>query len=446
MLHEGTRGVITRRGVELDKDSHKSKDSPGVAALVRRDLVVSPYTLNDPFPKPFKVYVETPTKYIVPLHWARGAGLVLTDTRDAGEAIDVTFHGSLRADLRQPEAVAAAQAAWDEHGGAMMCLPPGYGKTTCALYMVSKLKRKTLVLVHKEFLKTQWADRVAQCLPGARVTAIQGGTCDVSGDVVVAMIQTLLSRKYPADTFRGFGCVVVDEAHHLGAEQMSQVMWGLCCPKTLFLTATPDRKDGLTRVVTWFSGPIAYRLRRENQDSTTVRVVKYACPEFDGPMPTNRRGDVCFVTTITRLVENPARTRAIATLVADLVRDTGRDVLVLSHRRAHCAEIADAVRGLGVECGTYVGGDKTAPATKVIVATYALTSEGFDMPRLTALVLATPASDVEQSCGRVMRGSSAAVIVDVVDQWGLCHAQAAKRRALYVRSGFRIVGGGGDKS
>jgi len=315
--------------------------------------------------------------------------------------------------------------------------------TTCALYLAARLRKKALVLVHKAFLKDQWVERVDQCLPGARVTTIQGDACDTSGDVVVAMIQTLMSRKYPPATFADFGVVIIDEVHHIAAQAFSQCMWGLCAPRVLGLSATPTRKDGLSRVVSWFAGPMAFSLRRENQDTTRVKVVKYDCPEFQGPPPVNRRGDVCFTTVITRLTENAARTDTIAREVRDLAAAQGRDVLVLSHRRQHVYDLAARIADLGVECGTYVGGDKRAPDTKVIVATYALTSEGFDLPRLNALVLATPASDVEQSCGRVMRGSTSrgAVIVDVVDQWGVCYAQHAKRRGFYKRSGFSYVGG-----
>lgn len=309
-----------------------------------------------------------------------------------------------------------------------------------ALYLAAVAKVKTLVLVHKGFLKEQWVERVGQCLPGARVTEIQGDVCDTSGDVVVAMIQTLLSRKPSPETFQDVGLVIADEVHHLGAAAFSQCMWGQCARYVLGLSATPTRKDGLSRVVDWMVGPTAFRLQREHQATTEVRVLRFTCAEFDTPPPVNRRGDICFASVIGRLVDNTRRTQVVARQAAALAAE-GKDVLVLSHRRQHVADLATAIRGLGVDsCGTYVGGDKECPDTKVIVATYALTSEGFDLPRLNALVLATPASDVEQSCGRVMRGSATrgAVIVDVVDEWGVCYSQHAKRRAYYKRTGFTV--------
>lgn len=223
-------------------------------------------------------------------------------------------------------------------------------------------------------------------------------------------------------------------------------MWGLCARWTLGLSATPDRKDGLSRVVGWFVGPTAYTLKRTGQHSTHVRIVRYSCPDFDSPPPVNRRGDVCFTTVVTRLCENAARTAALAQHTAALALEN-RDVLVLTHRRQHARDLAAAIADCGIQSvGTYIGGDKQCPDTRVIVATYALTSEGFDLPRLNALVLATPASDVEQSCGRVMRGTATrgALILDWVDTWGVCFAQAAKRRGLYRRSGFTVLDTGGS--
>lgn len=426
--------VVTRRGVVLPK-------TPDVMAKVRRELTVAPFSPQNPFPKPFKVFVETPSEVVVPLHWFRKAfGARPTDARSPGEHASMRFDGQLREELRQPEAAEAVLGALRSTGGAMLCLATGLGKTATALYVACVLGRKTLVVVHKEFLAQQWVERISQFVPDATVSRVQGDTCDVSGDFVIAMLQTLVSRKYPPSVFEPVHMVIVDESHHIGAAAFCQAMFSLGAPCTLGLTATPERKDRLGRVVEWFLGDIAFRLKREHQADTQVRIRRYDSAAYLQPPPVNRRGDVCFTSVITALAEDAQRTAAVADEAAELVT-AGRDVLVLSHRRAHCVAIAAALHSRGVECATYLGGDRAVPTTRVIVATYALTSEGFDCARLTGLVLATPASDVEQSCGRVMRGGAtqSAVIVDVVDRWGVCYAQHAKRKAFYKRCGFKVV-------
>lgn len=577
---------ITHRGAEVCK-------SPDVMKLVRRDLLVRPFNPQQAFPQAFPVFAETPTKVIVPLHWARTAlgHLPWVDKRAAPAHVDLEFVGELKPELRQDDAVAAVQAAWGTTGGAMLCLSTGYGKTTVSLYLACSARCKTLVLVHKEFLATQWEERIRQFVPKATVSRVKGEECDTSGDFVIAMIQTLVSRKYPASTFASCGVVVADECfpyrqqiltehgpmyigqiyaawragrevrvqsfdestrtfelkrvthawekqanglvkvsysksnfkstpnhlilttegwkqagtlqpddllvsydggrvpstlpvrsveqvtledkrvydlevegthtfvctsaggsgpvvhncHHVAAQAFSSAMWGLCAPLTLGLTATPQRKDRLDKVVTWFMGGIAFHVRRENQDGTVVKVRTYSTPRYREPPPVNRRGDMCFTSIITELANDAARTALVADEAQALAGE--RDVLVLSHRRAHCTAIAEALAARGVDASTYLGGDKTVPGTRVVVSTYALTSEGFDCPRLTALVLATPASDVEQSCGRVMRGSASqsAIVVDVVDDWGVCYAQHAKRKALYKRCGFTVTSSRGAR-
>lgn len=320
-----------------------------------------------------------------------------------------------------------------------MCLPTGFGKTCTALYVASKIGKKTLVVVHKAFLKDQWKDRIRAFLPSASVTEIQGPVADTSGDVVVAMIQTLVSRKFPPSFFEPFGLMIMDECHHIAAEVFSRAMFGLCMPKTLGLSATPTRKDGLTRVLHWFLGPMAFEIKRTGQDDVTVVVARFDCPRFKEAPPMNKRGDICHTSVITELTKIAERTDRIVELVQKYAH---RDVLVLSHRRDHCKAIVDALVSRGIDSGVYLGGDKAPPATKVIVATYALTSEGFDCPRLNTLVLATPASDVNQSCGRVLRGnntSAGPVIVDILDAWGVCFAQHSKRRRYYREAGFAVV-------
>ena len=46
------------------------------------------------------------------------------------------------------------EAAHDR-GGGVISVPCGFGKTVLALYLVAALKVKTIVIVHKEFLRTR---------------------------------------------------------------------------------------------------------------------------------------------------------------------------------------------------------------------------------------------------------------------------------------------------
>lgn len=428
--------MLTRRGVEFDKSDKSIREK------IRKELVVAPVTLEQRFPKTFKTFLETSDAFVVPRFWATGR-FDVRDVRSPGVDMtcSATFVGTLRAALKQPAAADAILKSFDTHGGGVVSLPTGHGKTSLAIWIATRLRKKTLVLVHKNFLADQFRERIAQHVPDAKVTRIQGDDFDTSGDFVIAMIQTLVARQYSIDAFEPFGLLIVDECHHVPAESFCRTMFGLAFPKVLGLSATPCRKDGLTRVMHWFLGPIAFCHSRIGQDNVTVNVRHYMHESYKDPPPLNKVGDIDYTGIITKLVDLVDRTNFIAEETKRLVLE-GRRVLVLSHRRKHATSIKDALVACGVDAATYLGGDKHAPECTVTCATYSLASEGYDDPRLNALVLATPSSDVNQACGRILRGTGHAspVIVDVVDKYSFLYSQFVKRRRFYKATGFVIDG------
>jgi len=84
--------------------------------------------------------------------------------------------------------------------------------TVIALNLVSQLKKKALIVVHKEFLLNQWIERIKMFLPTAQVGRIQGKTFDIAGkDIVIGMLQSLSMKTYDEDAFDSFGTTIIDE-------------------------------------------------------------------------------------------------------------------------------------------------------------------------------------------------------------------------------------------
>lgn len=421
--------MLTRQGVEI------AADDPRVLRI-KRDLTVAPIDRSgiQKYPKTFPVWWTVCTKVVVPRFYMypTGSQFDFVETK----SINVSFSGSLKPELEQLDATAAVIKSLQDTGGAILSLATGQGKTTCACWVIAQLRVKTVVLVHKDILRTQWAERIAQFLPTARVSFVQGTTCDLSGDVIVAMIQTLVSPNRTFD-FSGVGLVCIDECHHISAETFSQAMRGLCCPYSLGLSATPTRKDGLTKIMHWFLGPQAYVSQRREMKQVVVEMVKYTCPRYRQPPPMTRFGTVNHAAMLTDMADDQARTQLILRHIKKLREDPERIVLVLSHRRDHCVEIAKHIPG----AVAFLGGAKKSTAhttAPVVCATYALASEGYDDARLNALVLATPCSDVTQAAGRILRGTPTIdpIIVDVMDDFSVAYAQAAKRKGYYAKAGF----------
>ena len=218
------------------------------------------------------------------------------------------------------------------------------------------------------------------------------------------------------------------------------------CPKyTLGLTATPERKDGLTRLLYWFLGPEFFRIERTAEKTTRVETLHYMCDAFKEAPPVTRFGNINMAAMVTAVTELEDR-NALIVEHADRCVLEGRRVLVLSDRRDHCFDLQ---KKLGSKSALYIGGMKEedlAESAKapVVIATFQLAQEGLDIPVLDTCILSTPKSDIKQAIGRIMRETpgknNAPLIVDVIDHWSVFYSMWRKRLAVYRAGGFAVAG------
>jgi hypothetical protein len=95
--------------------------------------------------------------------------------------------------------------------------------------------------------------------------------------------------------------------------------------------------------------------------------------------------------------------------------------------------------------GYYVGGMKEkalkeSESKMVIVATYSLAAEGLDIKTLSALIMATPKTDIEQTVGRILREKhSSPIIVDIIDKHDTLQNQWRKRKTFYKKQNYKII-------
>lgn len=250
---------------------------------------------------------------------------------------------------------------------------------------------------------------------------------------------------------------VVHNCHHIAAPTFSQAMLRVNAPYRLALSATPTRKDGLTKVLEWFTAPIFFRIERSCQAQVTVEVVQYTTLAYLAGPPTTRFGKVSLPNMVTQLTEDAERNLMIVRGVAELAEQRRR-IILLTDRRAHCEHLQRALVARGVSAGLYMGGMsqdqlRASEACTVILGTFSLANEGLDLPFLDTIVLATPKSDVVQAVGRILREASGLggaekqppLVIDINDRWSCLSGQFYKRRAYYVQAGFTLTGEEQDK-
>jgi len=422
---------LTRSGYITD-DSNDVKKELTVRAVVNTEFGFPP--------PPFKVFRKTKSGICIPRFYGEDKfGPPKEDRRPEPVKISCKFNGKLRDETHQNDALGAALKA----GHGVLSLPCGFGKTTVSLAIACKLGYRTMIVVHKEFLANQWRERIQQFCPGASIGIVQQDKKETECDFVIAMLQSLSLKEYSFSDFDSIGTLIVDEAHHICAKVFSQSLFKMC-PKHVFgLSATPTRKDGLTKVLHWFMGPTFFEAERKNQEQVEVFPIEYKCDRFQDPPPCTRFGKLSLATMITELTEDRGRNIVILKLVKDIVKTT-RQVLVLSDRRHHCEVMHQSFKKTS---GLYMGGMKEAELTEsskkqIIFATFSQAHEGLDIPTLDTVILATPKSDIVQSIGRIMRETKGKKnnphIYDIFDQWSICHAMYKKRLKVYKQGGFHI--------
>ena len=318
--------------------------------------------------------------------------------------------------------------------------------TVVALYIACALKSKTLVIVHKDFLVNQWKERIKE-FTNASIGTLQGKTVDVENkDIVIGMLQSISQLKYSKEILSQFKFVIYDECHHTSAETFSKALYSIKTTYQLGLSATPTRKDGLTKVYKWFLGEILYQVERQNTE--TVKVTRYLCKSDSIYYKDciNVIKKPCIPSMINNVVKYEERNEFIIDIIKPLIKE-GRDILILSERRGHLSQMKELLlQKLDIESGLYVGGMKShdldlSCEKQVILATYQMASEGFDCKKLNTLIMVTSKSDIVQSVGRILRKKHEKIIpliIDFGDMFSVFSNQAKKRLKFYEKSKYDI--------
>ena len=446
--------TLSRNGYKIKKNELSQKELKDV----KNDLTVNPYVVGDfgnGNEKRFSLYMESPNSLYIPRFYAFDKyGQPDKSKMDEGLDIDINFNGSLRKE--QEPIIDLYKKACLEKGGGLISLKCGGGKTVLALYIISMLKKKTIVVVHKDFLMTQWRDRITQFLPGARIGKIQQNTIDIENkDIVLAMVQSLSQKEYDPNVFSSFGLAIFDECHHLGAEVFSKSMAKVASKYMLGLSATPDRKDGLRKVFEWFIGPMVYSSKKDvNKDFIETRIY-----EYDNDDITYNKLELGFnkKPCMPRMINNISDCIHRNDFINELVKteyETGRKILILGDRREYLNRtekwIKDNIDPNVV--GQYVGGMKPAELRDsqekdIILGTYSMASEGMDIPKLNTIFLASPKSDVVQSVGRILREKADVrkfhpLVIDFLDihpNLSVFSKQCDKRISFYKKNNHQIT-------
>jgi len=435
--------MLTIHGYQRIKDSSE--------LALKKALTVRPFSIVKPqFQPKYPVYHEDKKYLYLPKHFGIERYGAVPSQRDVPETPEI--HWQFAGSIRPAQIPVVNSFLFPEPHDGIISLHTGGGKTVCALYIASRLRVPTLVIIHNSFLRDQWIDRVKAFLPNARIGRVQADVCDVADkDIVIVMLQTLSMKELNVDVFKPIGFVIVDECHHIASEVFVQALPKVTSKYMLGLSATPDRKDKLMYAIHWFLGPLLYKSETGDSVDTKVNVEVYEYQNDDpvfNEIVTSSQGMVSVPIMVNKLTACEDRTAWLCRIIED-VMDTDRQMLVLSDRVQHCE---DLLAGLSPELkekacilSTAVKSDVRTEYCKtkaILIATYSMCREGFDVPSLNTLLMATPRPDIDQVVGRILRTEKKVrtvhpVIIDIVDPQ--FRRQFGQRNSLYKKREYRVT-------
>lgn len=375
-------------------------------------------------------------------------GHLLFDMHDEIKKKKLQFVGELIQDRkRQKDASDAIYTSLLQDGGAVLCLPPGTGKTTVACHVISRISTPTVVLVHTSELAKQWVERVNQYLPEAVVGVFSNSKPIRASeyDIIVATLQTMSLEHTPVQA--GVGLVIVDEAHHICATMLRQALDKFNASYTLGLTATPDRKDDRTPFLFWALGPLAFELKVPYDLPVSVHTIVYHDTSI-------AKHEDKFYKLNQHLCKNIHRIHAVLSLAFEIVPNVAqRNILVLATRKEVRDEAYSYIqKNLCAKYGISPDNvmckqselqksqkDLRIPDTnKILLCTNQLVSEGFDRPQLDTLIHLMPTGEAIQTYGRVMRSSKKKNLPIYVIEIDDCDSKML--HAMYVKRTNTVFG------
>ena len=401
--------------------------------------------------KTLRFYEQTESRLMVPRGYIRqlislsrrfGVEFYLDDQRRVLPETVFTFTGQLK-----PFQDKAVDTMLQKDFGTLSA-PTGSGKTVMALYMIVERKQPALIVVHTKELFNQWIERIETFLqiPKDEIGIIGGGKKTIGDRITVALVQSLY--KCAEEVSQHIGHLIVDECHRAPSRTFTEAVTAFDCKYMLGLSATPWRRDKLSKLIFWHLGDVHHEVDKadlvENRDILKAEVITRETDFRPYHDPAEE-----YSKMLSELTEDPERNHLIASDVASEALNGGGICLVLSDRKAHCEALQALLHRLNLD-SELLTGDVPAKerqdivdrlnqgGVKVLIATGQLIGEGFDCKGLSTLFMATPIKfngRVLQYLGRVLRpapGKTKAKVFDYIDvNVGVLVASAKSRNRVY---------------
>ena len=221
-----------------------------------------------------------------------------------------------------------------------------------------------------------------------------------------------------------YNLLIVDEVHNISANAFFKSLTNVLpiCRYTLGLSGTTDRVDGMSPLFEAYLGKI---IKPETDNNVIINVEKhYLSSDSDEyKVKINKRtGTIDSIKIITELCNYLPRTEYILNIIKEYL---GEQILILSDRISFLDSLSELLKKENILFTCNYGKKRTYKnnSNGIILATYSMASEAFDVQDLNVLILASSISSQNkfiQSVGRINRNSeinnNKKVLIDIIDE------------------------------
>lgn len=418
------RQVLVEKDLrKMDKDLFVSKDDEGHK---KKFGVKKYYSSSEKIP-----FVSTFGKWVVlPFYW--GLHRFSDKLLPSRAIIPLTFQGQLRPE--QVEMEEEAMSHLEEMKTCLLAVYPGFGKTITTLSILSRLKRRTLIIVNKIVLVEQWRQAVRSCL-GIEPVYIQGGKWKME-EASIYIVNALNVSKYSKEMIEkmSIGVVVVDECHLILTKVFSTALAQIAPEYLIGLSATPYRNDGFHVLFDLYFGK--HRVEKALHCPHQVYRIESGV-KIEHSFTKNNSID--WNSVIEKQSTCPKR---LSLIYEYAMKYPSRHVLILCKRIKQMICLSDYFKERNVETTMFKESDLVFDEDcRILISSYQKVGTGFSHDKLDMLILGVDTEEYFlQYLGRVFRRKdSQPIIVDIVDDHPVLKKHYYTRSKVYKATGGKII-------
>jgi superfamily II DNA or RNA helicase len=433
--------------------------SPKDLEKYRRQLVaISKYDEN----KQIAMYEETDTMFAFPRHFFQDKKNIISHDIKNSTTKGRAIYFKSRINLWDYQQKAIEE--FDQHRrkgktGFFLGAAPGAGKTQMGIKMMEILGRTTLIIVPKKDLIDQWMERILATtdIPKTDIGLCESGKVTFKDKkVVIGVVHTIVKYKAFKEFQNYFGTIIFDECDSSVPPATFAPCASMFTAKyRIGMTASETREDGLDIIFRNHISEVKITCEKSNTMTPEICLLHYY--RSSGELPYSQDIIARKGMLLSLLATNKHRNNAIASISKDIAITGNYATVIMSDRKEQLKSIynilVDDYKVSPSNIGYYVGtldkgrerkeeNKEVARSSKIILATYGQMSRGTDVPRLNAMILATPRNDLRQVIGRIERahpGKATPLLVDFIDEaYSLAKTGGEKRKTYYNSRKLKI--------